>query len=173
MSSKGMLKLLLSTLLTMAVSINILGAVRAAGPTDKDVNDIAATLTCATCQGQSVADSSSPLALQIRDVIRDKLAQGESRQQIVQYFVDRYGDEILLEQPNVLRLLWSPPVLWGIGGLGLIGSALYYWRSRQPALTASAPIQKSEKIAATAMRSNNAQEKTQAKPQVWKKKKGR
>src|SRR5579859_4075043 len=66
---------------------------------DQRVHDVASQLKCPVCQGESVADSPSTISQQMRAVIRQQLQQGQSEQQIIQYFVSRYGSSIL----------WSPP----------------------------------------------------------------
>jgi cytochrome c-type biogenesis protein CcmH len=66
---------------------------------DQRVHDVASQLKCPVCQGESVADSPSTISQQMRAVIRQQLQQGQSEQQIIQYFVSRYGNTIL----------WSPP----------------------------------------------------------------
>jgi len=60
------------------------------------MRDIARGLACPVCQGLSVADSPSQLATQMRELILQKVEDGETREQIVQYFVDRYGAKATL-----------------------------------------------------------------------------
>jgi cytochrome c-type biogenesis protein CcmH len=74
---------------------------------------IARELNCPICAGQSVADSQSQLAAQMRDIIEQKVAAGESDEQIKAYFVDRYGEAVLAEPPKsgfMLTLWWVPVV---------------------------------------------------------------
>jgi cytochrome c-type biogenesis protein CcmH len=66
---------------------------------DQRVIDVASQLKCPVCQGESVADSPALISQQMRAVIRQQLSQGRSEQQVISYFVDRYGSGIL----------WSPP----------------------------------------------------------------
>src|SRR5439155_437257 len=72
---------------------------------------IAAQLRCPVCQNESVADSPSELAAQMRTLIRAKVAAGETDQQIVDYFVSKYGEWILLEPPRrgPLWIVWLAP----------------------------------------------------------------
>jgi cytochrome c-type biogenesis protein CcmH/NrfF len=69
-------------------------------------HSIAAGLLCPACQGESVAQSQSPMAAAMRDTIAQQLAAGRSPAQIRQYFVDRYGPGIRTDPPR--------------GGLGLV-----------------------------------------------------
>src|SRR6186997_3175590 len=58
---------------------------------------VAATLRCPVCQGESIQESPSALAQQMRAVVRDRLRAGHTPDQIRAYFVSRYGEWILLE----------------------------------------------------------------------------
>lgn len=96
-------------------------AARAEGSTDQQTMEIARLLKCPVCQNLSVADSPSPLAGQMRDVIRQKLAAGESRDQILAYFVGIYGEDVLSYPPpsGFSGLAW-----WGAAAIPLAGLAL-------------------------------------------------
>jgi|SRR5579871_897814 len=72
----------------------------AAQTVEDEARRIAQELQCPICQGLSVADSPSQLATEMREVIREKLEAGESHDQIIQYFVDRYGENILETPPR-------------------------------------------------------------------------
>lgn len=105
------------------------GIVAADGPTDQEVTNIGKELKCPVCQNISVADSPSELAQQMRGIIRQKLEAGESKDDIVRYMVDRYGEEILLNPPKkgFTAFVWAvPPAL-----LALI-SAILVWNLRRP-----------------------------------------
>ena len=65
---------------------------------DQKVQDVASQLKCPVCQSESVANSSSTIAEQMKGVIRQQLQSGASEQQVINYFVARYGQQIL----------WSP-----------------------------------------------------------------
>ncbi len=95
-------------------------------PDDSTVNAQARTLSsslrCPVCQGQSIQDSEAPLAGEMRELIREKLRQGESPQQVRDYFVSKYGEWILL-QPEAHGLNLAVYVL-PILGLLLGGGAL-------------------------------------------------
>ncbi|HEX6512260.1 MAG TPA: cytochrome c-type biogenesis protein CcmH, partial [Chloroflexota bacterium] len=93
---------------------------------------IANQLQCPVCENVTVAYSNSQLAGQMRQVIREKLAQGETRDQIVQYFVDRYGEAVLTQPPKhgLNLLVWLLPITGLLLGLCALGGAL--WSRRPP-----------------------------------------
>ena len=89
---------------------------------DSRVRLIASKLRCPVCQNESVADSQSELSAQMRTLIRDRLAAGETEDQIVGYFVSRYGEWILLEPPHqgVLWVVWLAPAVALLGGAAVV-----------------------------------------------------
>ena len=78
---------------------------------DKRVMDVAHELRCLVCQNQTIADSNAPLAVDLRMQVREKLEQGMTKDQIVDYMVERYGDFVRyrpsMSAKNVL--LWFGP----------------------------------------------------------------
>lgn len=83
-------------------------------PMDRAVLDIAKDLRCAVCQNQSVAESNADLAQDMRRLIREQLVAGKSRDEIVNYFVARYGDYVLMKPPadrEGLPLWLAPPLV--------------------------------------------------------------
>jgi cytochrome c-type biogenesis protein CcmH len=98
---------------------------------DQRVHDVASQLKCLVCQGESVADSPATLSLQMRGVIRQQLQSGKSEQEVIQYFVSRYGDRILLSPPmqGLTLLAWLVPVALMIGGALLVFFVLRSWQS--------------------------------------------
>jgi cytochrome c-type biogenesis protein CcmH len=94
-------------------------------------------LRCMVCQNQSIDDSSAPLARDLRLLVRERIAKGDSDQQVLDFLVARYGDFVLLKPPfekSTLPLwLLTPLVLLG-GGLALWG----YSRRRSKAMRAAA-----------------------------------
>src|SRR6516162_3071313 len=99
---------------------------------DQRVHDVASQLKCLVCQGESVADSPATLSLQMRGVIRQQLQAGKSEQEVIQYFVSRYGDRILLSPPlqGLTLLAWFVPIALMIGGLILVFFVLRSWQSQ-------------------------------------------
>ena len=69
---------------------------------------------CPVCQGQTVAESNSKLALSMREVIKIKVSNGESKKEILDYFIGQYGETILAKPPikGFSLLLWlTPPII--------------------------------------------------------------
>ncbi len=83
---------------------------------------VATRLRCPVCQNESVADSPSELASQMRALIREKLAAGEPPEQIIGYFVSRYGEWILLDPPRkgLTWIVWVAPPAVLLLGLALV-----------------------------------------------------
>ncbi|HEX9169404.1 MAG TPA: cytochrome c-type biogenesis protein, partial [Roseiarcus sp.] len=90
-------------------------------------------LRCLVCQNQSIDDSDAPLARDIRILIRERIASGESNDAVRAYLVSRYGDFILLKPPFKPEtiLLWLSPALV----LGSAVAAALYARRRAPRST--------------------------------------
>ncbi|MDR2155862.1 MAG: cytochrome c-type biogenesis protein CcmH [Burkholderiaceae bacterium] len=82
-------------------------------------------LRCLVCQNESLADSSAPLAIDLKNEIRARMASGESDAQIKQFLIDRYGNFVIYRPPfnSHTLLLWLGPLLLVIAGI------LAVWRS--------------------------------------------
>jgi len=81
-------------------------------------------LRCMVCQNQSIDDSEAPLARDLRLLVRERIAAGDSDAQVVDFLVARYGEFVLLKprfEPRTL-LLWLVPPLVLVGG----GAALWF-----------------------------------------------
>src|SRR5438094_7857008 len=97
------------------------GSLHAAPAPDLDdqTRAIATELRCVVCQNLSVADSPSEMAHQMRMIVRERLRAGDSPEQVIQYFVDKYGEWILLK-PRRLGFNWpvllapAAPVAFGL-----------------------------------------------------------
>lgn len=98
-------------------------------PIETKTREVAKTLRCAVCQSESVWESNATLAKQMLAIIRERVAQGESPEEIRTYFVGRYGDYILLKprKRGMNWILWAGPfVLLAIGG-GALFITLRRW----------------------------------------------
>jgi len=76
-------------------------------------------LRCLICQGESIDESNSSFAVDVRRLVREQMVEGRNDQQIQDFFVARYGDAILMKPPlsSNTWLLWLAPFLaLGVGG---------------------------------------------------------
>jgi cytochrome c-type biogenesis protein CcmH len=75
-------------------------------------------LRCLVCQNQTLADSTAPLAEDLRREVRELALQGKSDAEIKQYLVARYGDFVLYKPPvkSTTLLLWFGPFAFLLGG---------------------------------------------------------
>ncbi len=107
---------------------------------EQAVHEIAAQLRCVVCQNLSVADSPSEMASQMRAVVRERLAAGERPEQVIQYFVDKYGEWILLapRRQGFNLLVWAVPGIAVAVGLAVVGILVTRWTRRRPS-SATAP----------------------------------
>src|SRR5687767_6167223 len=80
---------------------------------DARVKDLAHELRCLVCQNQTIADSNAPLALDLRNQIREQLAAGKSERDVIDFMVARYGDFVLYRPPfkAATLALWLGPFL--------------------------------------------------------------
>jgi len=91
-------------------------------------------LRCLVCQNQSIDDSAAPLARDLRVLVRERLTEGDSDQQVVDFVVDRYGEFVLLRP----RFNWHTALLWLTPPGALIGGALVMWLSARRRRSANA-----------------------------------
>ncbi|MEK1897005.1 MAG: cytochrome c-type biogenesis protein [Rhizobium sp.] len=84
---------------------------------------ISAELRCMVCQNQSIDDSNAELAKDLRLLVRERLTDGDTDEQVMNYIVSRYGEFVLLKPRFETKtiLLWGAPLLLVVaGGLSLI-----------------------------------------------------
>ena len=84
--------------------------------------NISKEIRCLVCQNQSIDDSNSPLAKDLRLLIRSKIKEGKKNKEIYKFLTDRYGDFILLNPPIKLGTiaLWFLPVVFLLFGFFII-----------------------------------------------------
>ncbi len=101
-------------------------------------------LRCLVCQNETIDDSHADLAHDLRVLLRERLAAGDSDAAALRYIVQRYGDFVLLKPPvePATYVLWfGPPLVLLVGGLG----ALLYLRRRRAAAAVPAPLSEAER----------------------------
>lgn len=126
-----------------AVSSLLIGVLLAAGPVsslaqqpsdsvaalEALTSQVAAELRCPVCQGLSIQDSPTELALEMRAVIRDQLAEGRSPEEVKEYFVSKYGEWILLQpKPEGFNLaVYALPIGGLLIGAVVVGLSVRRW----------------------------------------------
>ena len=84
--------------------------------------NISKNIRCLVCQNESIDDSSAPLAKDLRTLIRIKVQENDTDEEIYKFLTDRYGDFILLKPPFKIStfLLWSLPFVFFIIGIFIL-----------------------------------------------------
>lgn len=92
---------------------------------EAEARDLMETLRCLVCQGQSIADSDAEMAMDMRALVRRRIAAGEEPEDIRNWLVDRYGRWITYDPPidAVTWPLWLLPLL-------LLGAGVWLARGR-------------------------------------------
>jgi len=119
-------------MLALAFVLSLLGGVSAyAVQPDEIMSDpakeararnLSRELRCMVCQNQSIDDSEAPLARDLRLLVRERIAAGDSDAQVINFLVARYGEFVLLKprfEPQTLLLWLLPPLVLAGGGLAL------------------------------------------------------
>lgn len=90
---------------------------------------LAAELRCPVCQGNSIQDSPSELAQQMRDLIRDQLRAGKTPDEVRAYFVAKYGEWILLspKAEGFNMIVYLVPLLVILGGGAIVWRSVRRW----------------------------------------------
>jgi len=103
---------------------------------EQRLKDLAEQLRCLVCQNQTIADSTAPLALDLRNQIRAQVAQGRTDDEIRAYMVARYGDFVLYRPPlkATTVILWLGPL-----ALLLVGAGVFWAVVRKRATKPQAP----------------------------------
>jgi cytochrome c-type biogenesis protein CcmH len=103
---------------------------------EERVTNLSTELRCLVCQNQTIADSHAPLAIDLKNQIRDQLKAGNSDDQVRDYMVKRYGDFVLYNPPlkATTSFLWFGPFLLIIAGF--IG--LFYTLKKRNRIMAAA-----------------------------------
>jgi|SRR5688572_20838446 cytochrome c-type biogenesis protein CcmH len=89
---------------------------------EKRVQALSHELRCLVCQNQTLADSNAPLAVDLRNQVREQLKSGRSERDVIDFLVARYGDFVLYRPPLKAStvLLWGGPFILLAFGLFLL-----------------------------------------------------
>ncbi|MBM3217935.1 MAG: cytochrome c-type biogenesis protein CcmH [Candidatus Rokubacteria bacterium] len=107
---------------------------------DPRLYEVASQLRCVVCQNLSVADSPSEMAQQMRAMVRERLRAGDSSEQVLQFFVDKYGEWILLSprKQGFNWLVWGAPLIAVALGLVIFAIVVRRWTARRRERVAAA-----------------------------------
>lgn len=103
--------------------------------------EVGAGLRCVVCQNQSIEDSEAPLAQDMRTIVRDRIAAGETNAEVTAYMRDRYGDYVLLKPPvqaNTYALWFLPAVL-------VLGMGIWLFRRRKITLVTATSMSEDDR----------------------------
>ncbi|WP_274424845.1 cytochrome c-type biogenesis protein [Chelativorans sp. YIM 93263] len=106
---------------------------------------LSAELRCMVCQNQSIDDSNAELARDLRILVRERLREGDTDAEVLDYVVSRYGEFVLLKPRFSVRnaLLWGAPVLVLFGG-GILAFVSFRRRPGRSATSALSPEEEAE-----------------------------
>ena len=111
---------------------------------EKRVTALAHELRCLVCQNQTLADSNAPLAVDLRNQIREQLQKGATEREVTEFMVQRYGDFVLYRPP----LKASTLLLWG-GPFLLLGFGIFLLvRKVKSSRSQAAPLSDAERARA-------------------------
>ena len=120
----------LAVLLVVALAV---GASRTGGRPSvaARVDHIGSQLRCPVCEGETVADSSAPVARDIRNLVQQRVVAGHSDQQIIAYVVHQYPGTLLNPPATGVGLIvWALPVMVFVVAVAALAFAFARWRSR-------------------------------------------
>lgn len=112
-------------------------------------------LRCLVCQNESIADSHAPLAVDMRNQIREQLRSGMSERDVIAFMVDRYGNFVRFRPPLApsTLALWFGPLVLMVGGLLALGLQL---RRRARRLPPPSPLRPEEAARLAALAGDDA-----------------
>lgn len=124
-----------STLITLSL---LSPTFAAHGPDEEDLlktaGEIYELVMCPLCAGQTIAQSSNETSSQMRDLVLKKLRQGETKEEILQYFESRYGERILAtpKKRGFNLILWFLPFVFVALAAIVIYGLIRRWSTRMP-----------------------------------------
>jgi cytochrome c-type biogenesis protein CcmH len=122
------MKWLMSVITSIFLPMMVYAANVSEAPEEARVRDVAAMLRCPVCQSENILDSQASTAKEMVVILRERVAEGMTDEQIFTYFKSRYGDYVLLSPPTngVGRVIWLIP-FWLIA----IGLMVFGWTMRR------------------------------------------
>lgn len=144
------------TLLTALLSFQALAAIDTYPfkneAQEQQFRQLTAQLRCPKCQNNSIADSNSMIAADMRKKVWQLMEEGQSNQQITDYMVARYGNFVTYEPPVTLATL----ILWLLPACFVLGGALVIFRlSRRPRAARETELSPHEQVRLQALLDEN------------------
>lgn len=93
---------------------------------EERAREVSKHLRCVVCQNQSIDDSDAELARDMRVLVRERIASGDTNKQVLDYMVSRYGDFVLLKPPfkaETYALWFGPPIIFILGIIAVVAFA--------------------------------------------------
>lgn len=114
---------------------------------EQRARDISINLRCLVCQNQSIDDSDAGLAKDLRVLVRERLVEGDSNTEVVDFVVARYGEYVLLKPQFSIQnmALWATPLLVLI--LGAFAAVRYARSHRRPVGAAALSADEEQRLA--------------------------
>lgn len=96
---------------------------------DERAKLVSSRLRCPVCQGESIQDSPAELSTQMKTLVREQLYAGRSEREVLDYFVEKYGQWILLEPraEGINLLVYGLPILFLVLGGGVLVVLVRRW----------------------------------------------
>ncbi len=132
--SESVRKIIAAVVTIALAAIVVVGLVQGDKSDEDRARAIGSRVKCPVCQGVAIADSPSETARAMMDVVEERIADGWSDNQIIDYFSERYTDSIVIDPPfsgNTL-MVWLLPILAVVAGVFMI-----FTRRKAPATKTS------------------------------------
>ncbi|MCP4400880.1 MAG: hypothetical protein GY801_26710 [bacterium] len=104
---------------------------------EKRAGELYELIMCPICSGQTIAQSTSEISIQMQNLVLKKLRQGETKEEILQYFTSRYGEWILAKptKKGLNLMLWFLPSVSLFLAIIVIYSLIRHWTKKVPVET--------------------------------------
>ena len=98
----------------------------------KTARELYALIMCPICSGQTIGQSNTETSAQMRDLVLKKLHQGETKEDVLQYFASKYGERVLAEptKGGFNRMLWLLPFVIVVVAVAVISLLMRRWSTR-------------------------------------------
>jgi cytochrome c-type biogenesis protein CcmH len=145
-SPRHLLKILLLPLALLLISGQVYAQRPVSEVTDNEVNAVASDMFCPTCENIPLDVCPTQACADWRQIIREQLAEGRSKEEIIDYFVERYGEQVRSAPPRygVFWYFWLMPIV-GVG-VAAVFFGRYVWHlqkqsAQRPSTKVKPPVE--------------------------------